>query len=297
MNTDITKTACIVAITMGLPRQSRELKAAAAEVEETHNSQRGTTKVNMFYFRRTEGSKVLDGLATLKKFQGEWRRSLEHYARYPYAGGMRLLPAALVSKFWDINEDFKSKQADVWSKWAEDEYPQWRTSAPERMGDLFTSEDFPKLSECMDRFSCDCTITPLSSGKQWQYISEIGGDLTSALAAQTDEKIQAAVKEAQASMWEDVLKPIQNVVTVLSKDKSKISSTLISNVIDIVDIVPASVLNEDPNLIELAKQAKEVLGSITPDDLRKSDELKKATAVKVNGLLTAFKPFARKLSV
>lgn len=294
---DITQTACTVAISFGLPRQSRELKEAAKTVEQTAKAVAGTTRVSMYYFRRKEGSKDIDGLASLKKFQGEWKRDLEYYARYPYGAGMRLIPAKLVDSLVKKDSEYKAKSNDVWSNWCDEEYPAWKQSAPDRMGSMYDPEDFPTIQDCKKRFRCEVIISPLAAGSQWKYISAIGGDLTAALEASTNSKIQSAVKEAQASMWSDVLQPIQHIVNTLSKDKPKIYETMLGNVLSIVDLVPSFAFENDPKLLELAEEAKRQLGEITVESLRTSDEARKTTLEKAKALVNAFTPFARKIEV
>ena len=289
--------ACTVAINFGLPRQSRELVSVAAEVEAKANAKAGTTRAASYYFRKTEGTNKIDGLQSLKTFQGNWKRALEYFARYPYIGGLRILPAQLVPAFMKEHEKFKGQQLAIWQDWAENEYMKWKEEAPSRMGDNYDPEDYPTLSDCKKRFKCVVDPVPLSSGKQWQHLSAIGGDLVKVLEVSTNEKIQAAKKEAQASMWADVLKPIQHIVDVLQKDKSKIHETLIGNVLSIVDLVPAFTFENDPHLLELAAKAKHELGQITTEDLRKSDDVRKDALAKAQALVTAFKPFARQIEM
>ena len=289
--------ACTVAIHFGLPRQSRDLVTVAADVEAKANAKAGTTRASSYYFRKTENGSKLDGLQALKTFQGNWKRALEFFARYPYIGGLRILPAPLVPAFMAEHTKFKAQETAVWQEWVEEEYMKWKEEAPARMGSNYDPEDYPTLSDCKKRFKCVVDPVPLSSGQQWKHLSAIGGDLVQVLEASTNEKIQAAKKEAQASMWADVMKPIQHIVDVLQKDKTKIHETLIGNVLSIVDIVPAFAFENDPKLVELAALAKQELGQITTEDLRKSDEARKAVLAKAQALVTAFQPFARQIEL
>lgn len=288
----------LVGIQFGMPRQGRELKAAASQVETQNNAATGTVRASMFYFRKKEGGKEVDGLSTLKKFQTAWKTGLEHYARYPFAAGMKLLPAALVEKFLEVNNKFKDEQAQVWLDWVDDEYPQWLNSAPERMGALYDAADFPTQQDCMKRFICEVTVVPLPEAAQWQRISVISPDLAHTMETTTNAKIESAIAAAQAQTWEDVMKPIQHIVDTLGKEggKVKIYDSLIGNVLSIVDLVPSMNLSNDPKLAELAATAKESLSAIKPDDLRSSAEARANALATAKSIVTTFTPFKRQFA-
>lgn len=291
---------CTVALSFGLPRQSSELKQAARDIEKKANAENGTARSSIYYFKKNDPKnpkRVIDGLQSLKTFQGEWKRKLEHYARYPYIGGLKIIPAVLVADFLKASDDFKANRETIWMNWADEEYPVWAEEAPTRMGQYYDADDFPSLGDCMKRFVCDVDILPMAAGEQWKHLSAIGSDITAVLAASTDEKIQEAKEQAMVSMWQDMMEPVQHIVDTLGKDSPKIYETLIGNVLSIVDIVPAYASQADPKLVELAAQAKAQLGNITTEQLRKSDDVRKETLQKAKDLVNAFQPFARKLSI
>lgn len=286
----------LVGISFGLPRQSRDLKTEANKIETERKAEHGTVRASIHYFKRKDGNKEVDGLASLKSFQTEWKTKLEHYARFPFASGTKLLPSGLVEQFLKVNEEYEAKKAQVWTDWADDVYPPMKETAPQRMGTLFDPNDFPSLKDCMERFKCEVTVVPLGEAEQVQRISSLSPDIAELIKSSTDKAMQKASGAAQQKNWEDVLKPIQKIVDTLSKDKSKIYDSLIGNVMEIVDLVPAINFNGDTHLSELAAQAKEVLGKVKPDDLRKSAEARAATLSSAKSIISSFTPFARKFA-
>ena len=286
----------LVGISFGLPRQSRELKAEATKIETERKAEHGTVRASIHYFKRKEGNKEVDGLASLKSFQTEWKAKLEHYARFPYAAGMKILPAGVAEPFFKVNDEFEAKRPQVWTDWADDVYPDMRQTAPQRMGTLYDPNDFPSLKDCMERFRCEVTVVPLGEAEQVQRISSLSPDMAELIKSSTDKAMQKASEAAQQKNWEDVLKPIQKIVDTLSKDKAKIFDSLIGNVIEIVDLVPAINFQGDSKLTELASKAKEALATIKPDDLRKSKEARDATLATAKSIISSFTPFARKFA-
>lgn len=94
------------------------------------------------------------------------------------------------------------------------------------------------------------------------------------------------------------MKPIQNIVDQLSKDKGKIYDSLIGNVISITDLIPAyNEIHKDANLTALAQQVKAKLAEIKPDDIRKSSDAKADALAKAKDIIKEFEPYARKFDL
>lgn len=291
-------TTMLVGITFGMPRQSRQLAAVAGQIETQNHAERGTVKASIHYFKRREGNREVDGLKTLKTFQTSWRSALEHYARYPFAAGMKLLPATLVEQFMQVNQQFVSRKEAVYSTWQSNEYPSWSQSGPSRMGSLYDPDDFPNAADCMKRFVCDVTVVPLAETDQWQRIAVISPDLAATMANQQNEITERMMKQAHAKLWADVMKPIQNIVDQLSKDKTKIHESLIGNVIAITDLIPAyNEIHQDPQLTAVAASIKASLSQIKPEDLRTSGEAKTAALEKAKDIIATYEPYARSFAV
>lgn len=283
----------LVGITFGMPRQSRQLPSIAGEIEDSAKAQHGTVKASIHYFKLGK----VDGLAKLKEFQTEWKTALNHYARYPYVAGMKLLPASLVGQAVAINQEFKDKEDGIRTTWSQ-EYPGWLASAPERMGSLYDVADFPSATDCLNRFRCDVVIVPLAEAEQWQRVAMISPDLAASMASQQNATTERVTQQAHAKLWADVMKPIQNIVDQLSKDKGKIYDSLIGNVISITDLIPAyNEIHKDSNLTALAQQVKAKLAEIKPDDIRKSSDAKAAALAKAKDIIKEFEPYARKFDL
>lgn len=287
-----TPTTMLVGISFGMPRQSRELKAASSQIETQNNAATGTVRTSGFYFKQTVAGKEVDGLATLRKFQTAWKAALENYARYPFSGGMKLLPAALVEKFLAANQKFKDDQAKVWLDWVDDEYPLWKASAPERMGSFYDETDFPTQQDCMNRFKCEVTATAMTEAEQIKRTAMISPNMATLM----ETTFKQGFDQAQEAAFKDLLEPIESIVSTLSKDKGKIHNSMIGNLIKIIDLIPALNLANDPKMAEAAAAAKEGLANINPDDLRKSAEVRASTLATAKSIVATFTPFARKFA-
>lgn len=284
----------LVGITFGMPRQSKQLPALAADIEEQNQAQSGTIGANMYYFRKREGPKKIDGLVPLRKFQTAWKSALENYAKYPFANGMKLLPAGLVEQFVKVNQQYEKAVADVWKQWAEEEYPKWKADAPTRMGALYEEHDFPSLEDCKDRYKCSVVVMPMSQAEQWSRIHLISKDLAATMAEQQNQAVEAARRMAHVQLWRDVMTPIQHIVDTLNKEKPKLFESMLGNVIAICDLLPAyNEMTNDSQLQSVAAAAKQAFQSVSIEDLRKSQEVRDGVKAKAAELVNQFSPYAR----
>jgi hypothetical protein len=164
---DISNNTCLIGIEMGLPKQGKKLPEEISKLESDAGATAGTVGgTSKYYFRRKEGKKIIDGLALMKNFQIEWRSALKHYARYPFASDLYILPAALVSPCMEENDKYLLRKQNIFQKWKEEQWPYWSSTAKERMGSLYDPNDFPKLDDCLDRFTCNVSVIPLADSEK-----------------------------------------------------------------------------------------------------------------------------------
>lgn len=294
----IQQQAMLVDITLGLPRQSVKLETVARDIESQKGAAEGVVRSSGYYFRRKEGKRVLDGLRQLKQFQASWAEELKYFARYPFAGGFKLLPATLLQQFMATNQRFLDSEAEVWRSWSTSEYAQWAESAPQRMGELFNAADFPSLDECREKFICEVIVIPMAPVDQWRHITALAPDVAAVMQAREEATIQKVTRESHAQLWQDIMKPLKNVVEQLSKPKARIHETLIANVTEIAALIPAyNAVIKDGQLDELALQVQQTLAKITAEDLRNDSSIRDNTLKAAASLIETFDPYARSFTI
>lgn len=284
--TNLNAQALLASLSFTLCRQSKQSKQESAKVEDTNHATRGVARVSIHYFQETQGKETSDALGPLKQHFNAWRSEHNRLTRPWDQGSTRLLPAALVPQYLNVKSTFEQATPALIAEFVS-VYPDWETTAPERMGSLYSPDDYPTLEQCRQDIGFQCSMIPLPSGEQWKRITLISPDLAATMEAQTNTAIAAAVEAARQQTYADVLSPIQKIVDVLSKDKPRIFDTLISNLSNICDLVPAFNLNGDATLARLASEAKATLASISPDDLRSDPEIRKQTLQSAQTLLAS----------
>ena len=305
MQDTIASKTMLAKLEFGLPRQATQLKVEATKIEEENHSEKGTVRPpSITYFRKeilnqNKGKKWIevDGLAPLKEFQAEYKTAVYALAKYPYAAGLYLAPAPVVDELCQLKTKYETKLNEVWSHWANHDYPDWSETAPQRMGDFYEAGDFPSLVECRAAFKAELILIPLAEKEQVARIALISPKSQDLLMQHADATSKIAIAELHKQIWSDLMKPLQQVVTVFEKDKPKIYETLLGNLMDIVNVIPSyKELCQDPELEQAAAKAKEVFSQITTEQLRSSEEARKTALFQAKELVATFTPFARKFA-
>lgn len=293
-NGEMNQQALLASLSFSLCRQSKLNRQESQKVEDQNHAQRGVAKVSTYYFQQTLGKQTSDALAPLKSHFNAWRAEHNRLTRPWDQGSTRLLPAKLITQYLDVKSRFEEGAPELLQEFFAI-YPDWRTTAPERMGELFDPQDYPDLDECRKSIGWECVMIPLPSGEQWKRISLISPDLATTLESQTNAAVARAVEEARLATWQDLINPVRHIVDVLSKDRPRIFETLIGNLTAILDIAPAfQIGNADNEMNQFIQQAKESLAVINVEDLRSDPAIRQQTLKNAQQLLASFGDLGRR---
>lgn len=282
----------LVSLHFNKPRQQRQSKKEARAIEQRNHAARGTSRASYFYFQQevlTDGKYVTnDALFEVNQFCDEWSAVHRFYAKVPWDGGVRLLPAALAVQYEAAMKEFEAKAPAIWQNFF-DVYPDWLATAPERMGDLYIASDFPSLEECQQRLGYERTMVPIPAAEQWKKISIISPDLAAQQEIRTNEKCAEVYEAARKETWNQLFEPVEHIVNTLSKDKPRIFDSMIENLKKILSVAPAyNFGGSDHVMAQFIKEAKETLATMNPDDLRGDPELQKAFCQQSKAFLAKF---------
>jgi hypothetical protein len=78
---------------------------------------------------------------------------------------------------------------------------------------------------------------------------------------------------------------VKHLVERLSKPESRFHATMVTNIFDLVSLLPQLNVNQDPDLERFALQIRGKLCNYTAQDLKKHDELRTVTATEAAGIV------------
>lgn len=169
-----------------------------------------------------------------------------------------------------------------------------------RLGDMFNADDYPDAAELKTKFGFDVEIKPMPEGKDFR--AKLSDDAVKAIVKdierRSDQRLEAAMK--------DVFVRVQDVVSKMSerlreyqpgKDGKKASGiirdTLVYNINELAELMPALNVTGDPRIDELAAQLKAELVEHSPEILRADAKVRQATISKADKLLKKVKLYMK----
>jgi len=208
----------------------------------------------------------------------------EHYRlSLPWADdGWRILPTSIYTKYQDsIRISHKKFDAETEKFLAQ--YPQYIEDAKAALNGMFNAADYPNVSELRNKFQMTVDVSPLPCGSDFRVT--LGNDELAAIQADVDNRVKEATAQAARDLWNRLASPLRNMVNKLSEPEAIFRDSLIENLWDIIDLVPALNVTGDMNLAALAKDCKAKLGGLSAETLRKNQTARTQTAQAADELL------------
>lgn len=159
---------------------------------------------------------------------------------------------------------------------------------------MFDPMDYPTPGSVRSKFSFSVDCMPLSNDEDFRVVDglpqeEVDRMVTIASDA-TEARIASAMEEAYKRLYAVVAKMASTLQQYGNKEIKKFNDTLVGNIADLVDIMPALNLTNDPRLNELTDAARN-LAAYDLSDLRKLDGTREAAIKEASALAKKFKAF------
>ena len=216
-------------------------------------------------------------------------------------GEFRIITCAAFGDYRATIDHLKSVAMEKADDFAFNHYEALRRDAEQRhtgLGDMFDASLYPSAQEVRDCF----TITP-----DQEMLAEDGSHLMLALSQSQQQAIGDSAKAREASRHKALAEETQKLVsTELSKVIEAVSTygdegvkrpknfgnTLISRVSELVQVIKATNITQNPDIDALAMKMENKLTKVTVDDLRgkvkgdkRSEAIKEAEASKLRSEL------------
>lgn len=187
-----------------------------------------------------------------------------------YRGLLRQGYAKFVERFHELEKDWWSAVENF----IDVRYPQEVAKASFRLADAFVASDYPGVNDLRARFKLTLDIAPVSGAEDFRV------KLDDATVADIQDKIREATEQrihsAMQDVWERVEKAVQHFVDRTEPDIKRFHTTTVTNMVELVDTLPALNLLNDPKLKEMANKLRATLCSYDSKDLRKDLDVRSA---------------------
>lgn len=263
-------------------------KKVSQEVATNHGS-----NVNMGRYNKSLIAK--DALKEITKIAGAARNQFYELTLPWKDDGSRILTSAAYLKLQERIRENRQAFYEAKDRFIAN-YPSLIEDAKTSLNGLFNPEDYPSVSEIETKFRFAFHIDPLPIAGDFRV------NLSNTDVALIQQQITSALNESVKSAMKDVWRRMQAVVghmatslqeykvTASGKVENAFRDSLVGNIKDLLDIIPALNLTDDINVSEFAKDM-EALVKYSANTLRDNDGTREEIARQASAIAAKMEAF------
>ena len=221
-------------------------------------------------------------LAALNATMSE-ARTLHYSNSLPWDDkGSRLLTVANYERYTEVMDALRERLVRQRARFIED-YNDYVEQARLDLGKLFRIEDYPSKEQLQDRFSIRYRITPVPDAEH--FIARLASDDTDRVKRDIERHIEEQIHDAVGDLYRRLAEAVERVSERLDEDENGkplvFRDTMISNIRDLVEVVPRLNIFGDQRLARLCEEVKDRIAGVEPDSLRPSKTFDPAARARV----------------
>lgn len=192
--------------------------------------------------------------------------------------------ALLSTKYFDFMQrmsEFRRMFNDEVDKFVTS-YNEHRDRAALKLNSLFDARDYPDECEVRSKFGFEFGVMPLPTAGDFRV--DMGKDAADEVRKQIEAQVQSMTKAAMDSVWEEVRGTISRLKEQMDGGK-RLHESLLTNLEDLLERLPALNLTGDDRLDVLRQAAKDALSGYDIKELRQDDGLRRAVSGEADRIL------------
>jgi hypothetical protein len=141
---------------------------------------------------------------------------------------------------------------------------------------LFREEDYPAADKLRRKFGVKLEVLPIPTGNDFRV--QMSVEEQARVAREIDTNVRESLTRGTEDLWKRLRDVVSHMVDRLNEPESRFHATMVTNVFDLVELLPHLNVNNDADLNRFADQIRQRLCGFTAQDLKKHDLLRVATA-------------------
>lgn len=272
----ITERAMLAAVHISIWTAVKHDRKVSRDVADQHGAHQSAGRYNKQLLR---GADKLDDLRTLA---GQIR---QHFYKItlPWSDeGFRLLPSNFYFDLMEKMREFKTSfEQGVESFLAV--YPQYIDQVRPELNGLFREEDYPSAEKLRTKFGVKLEILPIPSGADFRV--QMSAEEQARVSREIDARVRESLTRGTDDLWRRLREVVSHMMDRLNEPESRFHASLVTNIFDLVEILPRLNVNGDEDLNRFAEQVKQRLCNYSAQDLKKHDLFRVATAADAANLV------------
>ncbi len=272
----ITERAMLAAVHISIWTAVKYDRKVSRDVADQHGAHQSAGRYNKQLLR---GADKLDNLRTLA---GQIR---QHFYKItlPWSDeGFRLLPSNFYFDLMEKMREFETSfEQGIESFLAV--YPQYIDQMRPELNGLFREEDYPSAEKLRTKFGVKLEILPIPSGADFRV--QMSAEEQARVSREIDASVRQSLTRGTEDLWKRLREVVTHMVDRLNEPESRFHGSLVTNVFDLVEILPRLNVNGDEDLNRFAEQVKQRLCNHSAQDLKKHDLFRVAKAADAANLV------------
>ena len=273
----ITERAMLAAVHISIWTAIKHDRKVSRDVAQQHGAHAGAGRYNKQLLREAEK------LEALRSLSGQIRQYV-YKITLPWSDeGYRLLPAhfyfELTTKMRDFEQAFTQQVEEFLSV-----YPTYIEQVRPELNGLFREEDYPSAEKLRNKFGVRLEVLPIPSGEDFRVT--LSEEEQARVAREIDENVRQSLQRGTEDLWVRLKEVVSHMVERLKEPESRFHASLVTNVFELVDLLPRLNVNQDEELNRFAGEVKDRLCGFKARDLKKNEILRVATANDAAQILT-----------
>ena len=272
----ITQKAMLAAVHISIWTATKHDRKVSRDVADRHGARE---RVGRYNKQLLMGAEKLEDLKTLA---GQIR---QHFYKItlPWSDeGFRLLPSHflfdLTARMREFEAGFSSGVDQFLSV-----YPDYIREARAELGTLFRDSDYPSVDKLREKFNIKLEILPIPTGDDFRV--SMSAEEQARIARDIDANVRGSLTRGTEDLWKRLREVVSHMVDRLREPESRFHASLVTNISDLVTLLPRLNVNQDPDLDRFAAQIRESLCNYTAQELKKHDVLRATTAAEAAGIV------------
>ena len=285
----LTERAMLVSLNISQWTARKHDREISDEVAREHGTRRPSDDVGRY-------NKILVDKAALRPIQEVVTEARTHHDKVtlPWSDqGYRILTAAGYFDYTQAMSGFQSRFVAAVDAFAV-EYRQHVAEARDRLNGMFNADDYPDEWAIRAKFEFTHQVMPLPDEGDFR-VSSLGADDVDKIKADIRARIDAEVQEAVRDPWNRIHDAVQHMAgrlhafnpTGKGKDRGAFRDSLVDNLRELVDVLPALNLSGDGELDAMRDRLAADLCDLDAQDLRDDMHAREETARKADAILAS----------
>ena len=265
----ITEKAMLAAVHISVWTAVKHDRKVSREVADQHGAHQGAGRYNK---QLLHGAQKLEELRTLA---GQIRQFL-YKVTLPWSDeGFRLLPANFYFDLMARMREFEASFDGAVDGFLR-VYPEYIEQVKPELNGLFREEDYPSPEKLRTKFGVKLEVLPIPTGSDFRV--EMSAEEQARVAREIDANVRESLMRGTEDLWRRLREVVAHMVERLNDPESRFHGSLVTNVLDLVELLPRLNVNGDAYLNRFAEQVKERLCNYSAQELKKHDLLRVTTA-------------------